>query len=146
MEIRELTKEDLASLLQLYIQLDANNGNLSLEKSKDVWNEIDTCKNIKYIGAVENGIVVSTCYLVIIPNLTNSSRPICFIENVVTDKDHRKQGLGSKVIQKAIAVAKENNCYKVILQSGVQRTEAHKFYEKIGFNGNTKKAFNLRLD
>lgn len=146
MEIRNLTKDDLASLVKLYIQLDENNANISLEKARNVWDEIEANKNIQYIGAVDNGKVVSTCYFVIIPNLTKGSRSICFIENVVTDKDYRKQGLGKKVIQKAIEVAKENNCYKVILQSGVQRTEAHTFYEHIGFSGSTKKAFEMRLD
>jgi GNAT superfamily N-acetyltransferase len=114
MEIRNLTKEDLASLVKLYIQLDENNANISLEKARNVWDEIEANKNIQYIGAVDNGKVVSTCYFTIIPNLTKGSRSICFIENVVTDKDYRKQGLGKKVIQKAIDVAKENNCYEIV--------------------------------
>ena len=33
----------------------------------------------------------------------------------------------------------------MILQSGCQRKEAHKFYENLGFYGNKKKAFDLRL-
>ena len=146
MEIRQLHKDDLKSLLELYIQLDDGNKELNVENSESVWKEIEENKNIRYIGAVDNGKVVSTCYLVIIPNLTHFGRSICFIENVVTDKEYRRQGLGKRVIQKAIEIAKENNCYKAILQSGMQRTEAHKFYEKIGFDGNTKKAFNLKLE
>ena len=145
MEIRQLHKDDLKSLLELYIQLDDGNKDLNVENSESVWKEIEENKNIRYIGAVDNGKVVSTCYLVIIPNLTHFGRSICFIENVVTDKEYRKQGLGKMVIQKAVEIAKENNCYKVILQSGMQRTEAHKFYEKIGFDGNTKKAFNYHI-
>ena len=66
-------------------------------------------------------------------------------ENVVTDKDYRKQGLAKKVIEMAENFARENNCYKVILQSNVKRTEAHKFYEGLGFRSDTKKAFDLRL-
>ena len=85
MEIRELTKNDLPSLLELYIQLSENNKNLTLEKSKEIWiKQIQENPNIKYFGAVENGKVVSTCYCVIIPNLTNFCQPICFVENVVT--------------------------------------------------------------
>ena len=33
----------------------------------------------------------------------------------------------------------------MILQSGCQRKEAHKFYENLGFDGNKKKDFDLRL-
>lgn len=146
MEIRELTEKDLPSLLDLYIQLSESNKNLTLDESKKIWmNEIEENKNIKYFGAVEDGKVLSTCYCVIIPNLTNFNQPICFVENVVTDKNYRKQGLGKRVIEKAIETAKENNCYKVILLSGIARKEAHQFYEKIGFNGESKKAFDMRI-
>ena len=146
MEIRELTDNELESLLELYVQLSEVNKNYSYEKSLDVWkSEIEGNKNIKYFGAVENGKVVSTCYCVIIPNLTNFCQPICFVENVVTDKKHRNQGLGKKVIDKAIETAKKNNCYKVILLSGIARKEAHQFYENLGFSSETKKAFDMRI-
>ncbi len=145
MEIRKLTEEDLPSLLELYAQLDSANAELQLEPSLKVWKEIEENKNIIYIGAVDQGKVVATCFAVIIPNLTNHNRPMCFIENVVTDQNYRKQGLGKKVIDEAIRIAKENNCYKAFLESGVQRTEAHKFYEKLGFNSDSKKAFLMKL-
>ena len=146
MEIRELTVADVPSLLELYTQLDETNIGLPVEKSVELWREeIAANKNIKYFGAVDGGKVVATCYCVIIPNLTNHNQPICFIENVVTDNAYRKQGLGRKVIEKAVETAKANHCYKVILQSGLKRKEAHQFYEKMGFNGESKKAFDMRL-
>ncbi len=146
MEIRQLTADDLPSLLQLYRQLDQDNASISLEKSTVLWEtEIASDPNICYFGAVEQNIVVSTCYAVLIPNLTNGNRSICFVENVVTDEKYRRQGLARKVIEAAVAFAKAHHCYKVILQSGVKRTEAHRFYESIGFDGSTKKAFDMRL-
>ena len=93
MEIRELTDNDLESLLELYKQLDVSNEPLTIEASIPIWHAISANKNIKYLGAIDNNKVVSTCYLVIIPNLTNFGQPICFIENVVTDIEYRKQGI-----------------------------------------------------
>ena len=96
MEIRELNENDLESLIHLYEQLDPSNGNISIDTTREIWrNEIVNNKNIKYFGAVDNGKVVSTCYCMIIPNLTSLGRAICFVENVVTDKDYRKQGLAT---------------------------------------------------
>ena len=142
MEIRELKTDDLESLLELYIQLSDINKGYSYEKALAVWqNEIENNKSIKYFGAVDNGKVVSTCYCAIIPNLTNNAKSIGFIENVVTDENYRKQGLAKKVIDKAVEFAKSNDCYKVFLESGIARTEAHKFYENIGFETGTKKSF-----
>lgn len=147
-EFRQLTQKDLPSLLELYVQLDENNKDLTTESSIPIWEEISKNPNIKYFGAVDtaNGDrVVSTCFTMIIPNLTAHGRSICFLENVVTDSVYRKQGLARKVIEMAIEDAKSHNCYKVILQSNCKRTEAHKFYENLGFDGNLKKAFDLRL-
>ena len=113
-----------------------------METSREVWcNEIAPNKNIKYFGAVDNGKVVSTLYCMIIPNLTCLGRAICFVENVVTDKDYRKQGLASKLLDKAVDFAHERNCYKMMLESGIKRKEAHQFYANYGFDGEAKKAF-----
>ena len=135
MEFRTLTGSDLGSLVELYQQLDPKDG-LSAEACEAAWKEIEKNPDIRYFGAVEDGKVVSTCYAVIIPNLTRGCRGICFIENV----------LGSRVIGMAVGFAKERRCYKVILQSGKARTEAHRFYERIGFDGESKKAFDMRLE
>ena len=144
MEFRKLTEQDLQSLLELYKQLQPDDS-LSSEKSKIVWQEIENNPDIQYFGAVDDGKVVSTCYAVYIPNLTRNNRGICFIENVVTDEKYRNRGLASKVIDMAVAYAKEKDCYKVILQSGTARGEAHRFYESKGFDGDSKKAFDMRL-
>ena len=150
MEIRELNESDLESLIKLYEQLDGKNGDFNVEDARTIWkNEIEGNPNIKYFGAVEDSAkeqnVVSTCYAVIIPNLTRLGGAICFVENVVTDKNYRKQGLGKKVMEKAIEFAREKNCYKVILESGAWRTEAHQFYRNLGFDDTAKKSFLLKL-
>ena len=146
MEYRKLTASDLPSLLELYRQLDANDAESTVEQSREVWRGIEDNPDIRYFGAVDGGRVVSSCYAVYIPNLTRGNRGICFIENVITDKEYRKQGLASRMIDMAVSFAKERHCYKVILQSGMSRTEAHRFYESKGFNGTSKKAFDMRLE
>ena len=146
MEIRELNEGDLESLVKLYEQLDGSNEGFTAEDARSVWkNEIEGNKNIKYFGAIEDGKVVSTCFCLIIPNLTRLGSSACFVENVVTDKDHRGQGLGKKIMERAIAFARERDCYKVILESASFRKEAHQFYKNLGFDGDSKKAFIMKL-
>ena len=146
MELRELNEKDLESLIKLYEQLDGANGDFTAEDARKIWKaEIEGNKKIKYFGVVDNGKVISTCYCMIIPNLTRLGSSIAFVENVVTDKEYRGQGLGRKVMEMAIEFARENNCYKVILQSASFRKEAHQFYKNLGFDGESKKAFILKL-
>lgn len=146
MEIRELNEGDLESLVKLYEQLDGSNEGFTAKAARLVWkSEIEGNKNIKYFGVIEDGKVVSTCFCLIIPNLTRLGSSACFVENVVTDKNHRGQGLGKKIMERAIAFARERGCYKVILESASFRKEAHQFYKNLGFDGDSKKAFIMKL-
>lgn len=146
MEVRELNEEDLESLLKLYEQLDGIDENFTEEKARAIWKlKIEGNKDIKYFGVVDGKKVVSTCWCIIVPNLTRCGSSFCFVENVVTDKDYRKQGFGKKVMEMAIEFARQKNCYKVILESASFRKEAHQFYKSLGFDGDAKKAFIMKL-
>ena len=112
--------------------------------AKNILEEIET-QNIKYFVAKDNEKIIASCYICIIPNLTRGGKSIGFIENVITDTEYRGKGIGKKIMENAIKYAKGQNCYKVILQSGNKRTDAHGFYESIGFDGESKKAFEMRL-
>lgn len=138
---RKLTRDDLPSLLRLYAQLE--NGVLpELQEAQAVWDEIES-RGIVYFGALDGGRVVATCFICVVPNLTHNGRPGGLIENVVTEKGYRRKGLGRGVIQMAIDYAREKGCYKVFLQSGASRTDAHQFYRAVGFDGESKCAFQI---
>jgi len=53
----------------------------------------------------------------------------------------RRRGLARAVLEFALKLAWSRGCYKVILLSGVQRSEAHKLYESIGFRGDVERGF-----
>jgi GNAT superfamily N-acetyltransferase len=65
------------------------------------------------------------------------------IENVVVHADHRRRGLGKKMMRHAIDLAKRAGCYKVMLLTGKKRN--HKFYESAGFKKGVKTGFVFKL-
>jgi len=138
-----LADNDLSSLLDLYQQLNEDD-TINEITAKNILEDVKR-QNIKYFVAKENGKIIASCYICIIPNFTRGGKSIGFIENVITDVEHRRMGIGRAVVENAIKYAKEQNCYKVVLQSGNKRTDAHLFYEKIGFDGESKKAFEIRF-
>ena len=139
-----LTENELLSLLELYKQLNPNDNMINEFVAKNIWKNIQN-QNIKYFIAKENEKIIASCYICIIPNLTREGKSIGFIENVITDIKYRKKGIGKNIMENAIKYAKEQNCYKILLQSGNEREDAHKFYESIGFDEKSKKAFEMRL-
>jgi GNAT superfamily N-acetyltransferase len=144
-EYRIACKDDLPGLLALYKQLNPEEDPIDLEKAHSVWDTTETTNATKYFIALDNMKIVSTCNITLVPNLTRNGKSFAIIENVITDNDYRRKGIGKKVIQNAIQYAKENHCYKVVLLSSMKRTESHRFYESIGFNGNAKKGFEIRF-
>lgn len=146
MEIRKITEKDLDTLMNLYVQLSPVNEGLAIEKRNEVWEQIQKDYKITYLGAYENDQLIATCFLTIIPNFSNQGRPIGYIENVVTDEKWRGKGVGTKLLNEAITMAKSQNCYKVFLESGITRTGAHEFYRTLGFDDTHKKAFNIRFE
>jgi GNAT superfamily N-acetyltransferase len=85
--------------------------------------------------------IAATCMLAIVPNITNGGRPFGVIEHVVTAKAQRRRGLARAVLEYALRLAWSRNCHKVILLSGADRTEAHRLYESVGFEGGIERGF-----
>ena len=136
---------DLAGILDLYKQLDAGNDRYEEGAATAAWKEILGDESIRYYVAVDEGKIIGTCFIVIVTNLTKGVRPFAIIENVITDEDHRGKGIGKTLIGMAVERAKARNCYKVQLMSNVKRKDAHLFYERIGFDGNSKRGFEIRF-
>jgi GNAT superfamily N-acetyltransferase len=92
-----------------------------------------------------NSTCVSTCMLVVCLNFSRCGRPFALIEIVVTHRDHRRQGYGRSVVQRAIEAARQRGCYRVSLVAGSRRQETLRFYETAGMQRDAKTAFEARF-
>ena len=63
----------------------------------------------------------------------NQVNPEMYIPELVVLEQFRNQGVGKKLINACISLAKEKKCHRIRLESGNQRKESHKFYEKLDF-------------
>ena len=143
MQIREAQKSDLPGLLSLYTQFkDTPMPNID-RRTTDIWEQIFADKNHHVLVGVEDGAIVSSCVLLIVPNLTHDQRPYALIENVITDKACRKQGYASAILDYAKGIAKAENCYKIMLLTGSKLDSTLAFYERAGFNRHDKTGFIL---
>lgn len=69
----------------------------------------------------------------------------CYISSIITNQEERKKGYGAKMMDHVKELAKERGCHAVVLDSGIPRTEAHRFYENYGFEKSAY-CFELKLD
>ena len=57
-----------------------------------------------------------------------------YIDDLVTAAAFRRQGYGEKIFERLVQAARGSGCTSVHLDSGLQRTEAHAFYEQLGMD------------
>lgn len=139
--IREITENDFDGLMKLYMQLHDNPFPQKDAKIMELWNRILQDNDHHIIVAEEDGIIVSSCVCVIIPNLTHNQQPYAFVENVITDEKYRGRGLATACLNYAKEIAVKENCYKLMLLTGSKKESTLKFYEQAGYNRNDKTAF-----
>ena len=146
--IRLATEGDIPRILELYRQLAITTSqaeqrqNRSLDDCQRVFAEIGTFPGHELLVAEEDGLVVGTMVLLVVPNISHEARPWAIVENMVVDGKYRRKGIGRLLMEYALARARQAGCYKVQLLSNKKRYEAHQFYQALGFETS---AYGFRL-
>jgi GNAT superfamily N-acetyltransferase len=89
--------------------------------------------NQHLVVATRGNRVVGTLQLTIVPGLSRRGATRSIIEGVRIHADERGSGLGTRLIEWAIEESRRQNCQLVQLTSDNTRTDAHRFYERLGF-------------
>ncbi|MFD5912529.1 GNAT family N-acetyltransferase [Streptomyces massasporeus] len=100
--------------------------------------------NQRLVVAVREGRVVGTLQLTIVPGLSRRGATRSIVEGVRIHADERGSGLGTELIEWAIEESRGQGCQLVQLTSDKTRTDAHRFYERLGFTA-SHTGFKLQL-
>jgi hypothetical protein len=93
MLIRSASQNDLQGLLTLYTLLHGDPVPPTDAKLNSLWQKILDDKDQHVLLGIDDQKIISSCVLIIVPNLTRGQRSYALIENVVTDKEYRKKRL-----------------------------------------------------
>ena len=96
--------------------------------------EIDVDPNNELIVAELDGEVVGTLQLTYIPSISFQGGKRCTVESVRVDEKLRGKGIGREMMRWAIERAKAKGCISMQLTTNNDRTDAHRFYESLGFS------------
>ncbi len=133
LSIRPATADDVPALLALYDHLSSDNDRCPPDLAADNIARIAAIAGSAVLVGAVNDALVTSCTVIVIPNLSRGGRPYAVIENVVTHPDHRGRGYGTAVLDAASEQAWAQGCYKVMLSTGSTRPATLSFYKSAGF-------------
>jgi len=132
--IREFVDDDISSILNLLYDLDRprplDDSEFGIFKNKFSDYFLDSQKNI--IVAQQDEKIVGVVSIIYLQRLNRVKTEMYIPELIVTEK-LRQLGIGKKLMQYCMELAKKKNCYRIRLESGNSRKESHQFYESMGF-------------
>lgn len=137
--IRDAVSGDLDTILRLYA-----------EDSMGYWGDEPTEPTAELVAALAeitadahqqllvgefDGSVVATAQVTYLRVLSGNGALYCQVESVRTDARLRGRGLGTQLMDHIEADARSRGAARMQLTSHLQRTAAHRFYERLGYSG-----------
>ena len=92
----------------------------------------------------DDGRIIGFAALIVHPVPTKGL--VARVEDVVLDKEYRGRGLGKKIMEDLIEIAKSLKIQIIILTSNPKRIPARNLYESLGFNLIDTGVFLLKID
>lgn len=137
MIFRRATSEDLTAILSLLVddRLGAGRDSASGDVApyREAFAQIDADPSQLLTVAEDAGRVVGTLQLTFIPGLSRGGALRGQIEAVRIDSDLRGRGIGAEMIGWAVDECRRRGCALVQLTTDRSRLEAHRFYDRLGF-------------
>lgn len=99
----------------------------------DAWDEMALDPNVECLVLDLHGRLIGTATLVYSRHLSRKGMRRCTIEEVRVAGDLRGRGLGTVLIEACVDMARARGCGVVQLTSHESRTDAHRFYRRLGF-------------
>jgi ribosomal protein S18 acetylase RimI-like enzyme len=131
MIIRKMIIEDIPGLAMLYKQF--WNENSCIEKMQNQFEKLQHNDTHILLCAVGQNQLVGSVMGIVCEELYGDCRPFMVIENMIVDKNYRKNGIGKALFSELERIAKERNCTQIILVTETDRIDACRFYESMGF-------------
>jgi GNAT superfamily N-acetyltransferase len=117
----------------------------SLEMMRAAFQRLSLDPDYVFLVAKLKGGVIGSIMGIVCEELYGECRPFMVVEDVIVDKDHRRKGIGASLMRQLEECAADRNCGYIIFVTEKERTEAHRFYESLGYTLDAYRGFKKRL-
>jgi GNAT superfamily N-acetyltransferase len=133
-EIRDAEERDIADVLRILAKAGIDRGkSFTAEEARAHFARIRQSPNLRVLVAALDGEIAGTYTLLIMDLLAKRGTPAGIVEDVAVLPARQGQGIGRAMMEHARAECRRAGCYKLALSSNLRRTDAHRFYDSLGF-------------
>ena len=144
MIITRLTEKDLSSLGNLFTQFWGESS--QIEKMRISYQKISDNPSYILLAAKQEDDLMGFGMGIICEELYCDCKPFMVIEDLIVDKNQRRSGIGSGLIQELEKQAIANNCCQIIFVTETDRSDAQRFYESLGYKSEPYKGFKKEIE
>jgi ribosomal protein S18 acetylase RimI-like enzyme len=126
--VRPAAADDSATLARLIEQLEYNVGAGDVAERLGIMQ----AEGRLVLAAELDGAVVG-CLSTSIMHVLHRPAPVGRISMLVVDETLRNRGIGAKLVRAAEDALRAQGCYMIEVTSHVRRADAHRFYERLGY-------------
>lgn len=134
-QIRRARREDVDAIVAMLAddELGAQRENPGDPRYLEAFDALAADPNQFLAVAEHNGEIVGTLQLSYLAGLSRLGATRAQIEAVRVRSDQRGTGLGTVLLEWAINEARDHGAALIQLTTDASRTDAHRFYERLGF-------------
>jgi GNAT superfamily N-acetyltransferase len=137
---RSARQEDLPAIVRLLADDDLGSQREKYEEPlphsyRAAFEQIAADPNHQLMVAESDGKVLGTLHLMFLPSISFQGGLRAQVESVRVERECRNLGIGSRMMEWTIDTARQRGAHVIQLTSHLSRTDAHRFYERLGFKG-----------
>ena len=137
--LRRATADDVPAVVRLLAEDHLGAGRERLDGDDDLAVYLDAFAAVDadpaqtLVVGERDGEVVATLQRGVLPGLSRRGARRAQVEAVRVREDVRGSGLGTAMLRWVVDEARDRGCAVVQLTTDASRTDAHRFYERLGF-------------
>jgi len=132
--IEPALQSDLAEILVLYRDAGIDSGRpLDQAEAERIFTRMSCYPDYRLYVAKTGCRIVGTFALLIMDNLGHQGTKAGIVEAVAVHPSVQGLGIGRAMMEYAKHKCRDAGCYKLALSSNLRRTDAHQFYQALGF-------------
>jgi N-acetylglutamate synthase-like GNAT family acetyltransferase len=137
-KIRCAVPDDASAIEALYREL-VNNPAICVSPQRI--EQVAQDENTFLLVADCDGTVAGTALLSLCLDVMFGNHAFGVVENVVVSSHTRSSGIGTMLMREIEHIASLNQCSKLMLLSTASRTDAHRFFARVGYQDGSKQGF-----